>query len=133
MKFDGILPSEFHFNQLRKTKVQPGATPFDHLKMDAELVEGLELICSQEGLTMEELDCCFHSMQVRTEQQIKYGQSIQNHLTVLNQQLRAAAAVFLLVICSSFAVANNLQTGGMSDWGALTGPYELADGMKIVP
>ena len=87
----------------------------------------------QENLGRDELEAFFQSLQASTEQRIQHGQSLTDHLTVLNRQLRMAAAVFLLITCSSFAIANNLQTDSPSGWHSYHGPYELAAGTKTVP
>lgn len=131
MKFDEVLPIENLFSR------KPGAATTDTWPIepdaDAAMAAGIDLILEQEQLSRDGLETFFRNLQARTEQKIQHGHSTTDHLTVLNRQLRMAAAVFLLITCSSFAIANNLAAGSSNSWNGHDGPYELADGKKIVP
>ena len=90
-------------------------------------------ICENEGISPIEFDRFLHQLMNMTEKQILWGSNISNHLTVLNRQLRQAAAVFLLVISGSLLMScaelPKVDTGQNTP----SGPYELALGNKVVP
>ena len=90
-------------------------------------------ICEAEGITPDELDGFFGKLMESTESQIKNHQSNLNHLTVLNRQLRAAAAVFLLVASGALLMSCAKNAPFPFSDSVYYGPYELAAGNKLVP
>ena len=90
-------------------------------------------ICEAEGITPDELDGFFGNLMESTENQIKNHQSNLNHLTLLNRQLRAAAAVFLLVASGALLMSCAKNAPFPFSDSVYYGPYELAAGNKLVP
>ena len=92
-----------------------------------------DLICKAENISREELDGFFENLMQRTEAHILSEAKVPNHLTVLNRQLRAAAAVFILIAAGALFTFFIGEMNLVSGEGTYYGPYELAAGNKLVP
>ena len=99
----------------------------------AELVEGLEKIFKNENLDENTLSIIFQDAEKRAEKLIHLHANFSNHLIDLNRQLRAAAAVFVLVFSSTFLMGFKGYEGVEHFQTEQYGPYDLAHGSKVAP
>lgn len=90
-------------------------------------------ICEEEGMQSEELNDFFDGLMEDTERRIEKAEKKSNHLTVLNRQLRAAAAVFLMVASCSLLMSVSKKFDYMGDKTTYRAPFELAAGSKLLP
>ena len=100
---------------------------------DEEVLEGLRLLYEKEGMAREQLESRFDRMEKRLERKIYLHNSFSNHLIELNQQLRKAAAIFLIGISFSFLLLRGLSVNIEPSGFQANGPYDLVMGSKVAP
>ena len=98
-----------------------------------ELVDGLKSLYSREGFDSNSLKESFSALERNVERRIYLHATFSNHLTELNRQLRAAAAVFLLLFSCSLLTGFNSPNPTKTTIKIQHGPYDLALGSKIAP
>lgn len=95
--------------------------------------EELNRICEAEGISREELDAFLEALVESTEEKIEKHHKKINHLTVWNRQLRAAAAVFLLVASGALLMSISKDIDRVAGEDTYHAPFELAAGNKLLP
>ena len=98
-----------------------------------ELVDGLKAIYKQEQLDCLSVSQEFHDVERGIEKKIHLHANFSNHLIELNRQLRAAAAVFVLVFSCSFLMGAASYEQVDQVQKEQPGPYDLALGSKVAP
>lgn len=127
MRADDMMPKDFLVQNF--LPVVEESAPV----LSPEIELGISQICAEEGMSREEAEGFFRHLMAFTERRIMSAPKISNHLTVLNRQLRQAAAVFLLVVAGSMLMSCAGAPESSANENNPSGPYELALGSKVVP